>query len=358
MLAGTAALAVTPALLGAAGRPSTGLPADEVVADALRSAVVAHSGLVQVDGWLGLPTLPLQNDATAQLDTSTRVRTWWVSPTVWRTDTLAATGQREEVAATGATLAWDYERSSVLVRQTLPGLRLPRTADLMPPAAARTLLAWLSTSDRPSSLPPREIAGHDASGARVTSGEPTSSVAALDVWVDNLTGLPLELDLYTRGNAEPVFRTRFLDVSTQRPDPTVVSPVLSGQAQWSTSRPDILSAIRSAGGTLFPDSLTGLPGTAGTGLPAGIATYGTGFARLVLLELPHRLVPRVEAAVGAQTEDFGTGRAAVLRSRLLQVAVIETADGRGYLLAGTVTGDAMDAAVRATLAALPTGPAG
>ncbi len=175
--------------------------------------------------------------------------------------------------------------------------------------------------------------------------------------VDSLTGLPLEVDLYTRGNAEPVFRTRFLDVSTQRPDPAVVSPVLSGQAGWSTSRPDIVSAIRSAGSTLFPDSLSG-SGTAGAGLPTGIATYGGGFARLALLELPPRLVPRVQAAVGAQTVDVGTGRAAVLRSRLLQVAVIETADGRGYLLAGTVTGDAMDAAVRATLADLPGGPAG
>ena len=64
------------------------------------------------------------------------------------------------------------------------------------------------------------------------SGEPTSSVAELDVWVDNLTGLPLELDLYARGNAVPSFRTRFLDVSTQRPDPAVVSPVFSAQAHW------------------------------------------------------------------------------------------------------------------------------
>ncbi len=335
VLAGTAALAVTPALLGAAGGPNAGPPADEVVADALRSAVVAYSGLVQVDGWLGLPTLALQNDATAQLDTSTRVRTWWVSPTVWRTDTLTPIGPREDVAAPGATRAANGERSPALIRATLPGLQLPRTADLMPPAAARTLLAWLSPSDRLRPLPPGEIAGHDASGARVVSGEPSSSVAALDVWVDSLTGLPLELDLYTRGNAEPVFRTRFLEVSTQRPDPAVVSPLPSGQGRWS-----------------------GLPGTAGTGLPAGIATYGSGFARLALLELPPRLVPRVEAAVGAQTVDVGTGRAAVLRSRLLQVAVIQTADGRGYLLAGTVTGDAMDAAVRATLADLPGGAAG
>ena len=183
-------------------------------------------------------------------------------------------------------------------------------------------------------------------------------MATLDVWVDTLTGLPLELDLYARGNAVPSFRTRFLEVSTQRPDPAVVSPVLTVQAQWTTARRDILSFIQSAGSTVFPGALSGFAADTGGGVPAGIATYGTGFARLALLELPERLVPRVEETVGAQTVDVGTGRAAVLRSGLLQVAVVETADGRGYLLAGTVTSKAMDDAVRSTLAALPTRAAG
>ncbi len=360
-LAGTAALIALPTLLGAARQPSTGLPAAQVVARAVASAGTAYSGLVQIDGRLGLPALPIQNRATEQLDQTTRVRVWWLSPTAWRTDTLDATGQQDEIAAdaSGATLGWDYERNSVQIRPTSTGLRLPRTADLMPPAAARTLLAWASLADRVSALPPRVVAGRDASGASVTSAEPDSSVSSLQVWVDTVTGLPLELDVYERGNAVPVFRTRFLDVSLDRPDPTVVSPVLSPSARWSIQRRDLLSYIQTVGSTQFPTQVGGLPATsAGTGLPAGVATYGNGFARVALLELPPRLVPDLQDALGTQTVDVGTGRAAVLRSGLLQVALLETAGGRGYLLAATLSSDAMDAAVRSALAALPTTAAG
>jgi hypothetical protein len=357
VLAGAAAIAVTPTLIGAAERPSTGLSPSTVIADALASSTTPYSGLVQVDGRLGLPTLPIQNQATTQLDQSSRIRTWWLSPTVWRTDTLGLTGQQVQFAASDATLAWDYERSTVQVLPTPTGLRLPRTADLMPPAVARTLLTWRSTADRVSALPPQQVAGRDASGAQVTSGEATSSVASLAVWVDTATGLPLELDLYARNNPVPVFRSAFLDVSLQRPDPWVVSPVLSPTAHWSMQRRDLLAFIQSAGNTTFPAAVAGLPATTGdAGLPAGIATYGSGFARVTLLELPPRLVPRVEDAVGSQTVVVATGHAAVLRTGLLQMALLETADGRGYLLAGTLTGTAMDAAVRAALEALQAGP--
>ncbi|MFI5099644.1 MAG: hypothetical protein ACHQE5_03890 [Actinomycetes bacterium] len=356
VLTGAVALAALPTLLGAAERPSTGLSASTVIADALASVRTPYSGLVQVDGRLGLPALPIQSQATAQLDQSSRIRTWWLSPITWRTDTLGLTGQQEEVAAatSAATLAWDYERNTVQVLPISPGVRLPRTADLMPPAAARTLLAWRSAADRVSALPPQLIAGRDASGARVTSGEAASSVSSLTVWVDTATGLPLELDVYVRADPVPVFRTRFLDVSLERPNPAVVSPVLPPSAHWSMQRRDLLEFIQSVGSTTFPAQVAGLPATTSdTGLPAGIASYGSGFARVSLLELPDRLVPRVEEAVGAQTVAVGTGRAAVLRTGLLQVALLETAGGRGYLLAGTLTGTALDAAVRDALAALP-----
>ncbi len=335
VLAGAAALALAPALPGAASPPEGTPPARAVLAAALHSATVAHSGLVQVDGWLGLPSRRLQSDAMAQLDRNIRVRTWWISPTVWRTDVLAPTGPWPGLVparlSAAATQAWEQERAAVLVRATLPGLPVPRTADLMPPAAARALLAWISTADRVRALPPRRIAGHDAAGAEVLSGEPSSSVGVLDVWVDTLTGLPLELDLYGRGNAVPLFRTRFLEVTTQRPDAAVVSPAVAPRTPW------------------LPAVLAALAAGSGADVPAGLATRGAGFARVALLDVPTRLLPRVEAAIGAPMLDLGSGRAAVLRGGLLQVAVLETAGGRGYLLAGTLTGTAMDAAVRSAL---------
>ena len=45
--------------------------------------------------------------------------------------------------------------------------------------------------------------------------------------------------------------------------------------------------------------------------------------------------------MGSQTVQAATVTGCRLRSGVLQVAVIETADGRGYVLTGTVTLDAL-----------------
>src|SRR5439155_19472764 len=117
------------------------------------------------------------------------------------------------------------------VQPSVAGVRQPRTVDLMPPSAARFLLAWASSLETVTALPARTIAGRDADGARVTSGEPASSVQSLDVWVDRVSGLPLELAVRARGLADPVLTTRLLDVSLQRPTDSEVSPTLTDQAR-------------------------------------------------------------------------------------------------------------------------------
>ena len=194
---------------------------------AMGSARTPYSGLVEVSGRLGLPALPFASAAVAQLDATSRVRAWWVSPSLWRTDSLSAFGQREDVAFAAGVLEWDYESTTVHVQPSVPGIRQPRTDDLLPPSAARLLLSWASPQDTVTALPARTIAGRDASGARVSSGEPGSSVRSLDVWVDTSSGLPVELDVRARAVADPVLTTRFLDLSVQRPSDRDVSPALS-----------------------------------------------------------------------------------------------------------------------------------
>ena len=227
----------------------------------------------------------------------------------------------------------------------------PSAANRRPDAARGRplLLSWASPQDTVTALPHGRIAGRDASGARVSSGEPGSSVRSLDVWVDTSSGLPLEVDVRARADADPVLTTRFLDLSSQRPTTGTSRRRSSASAHWSVDRPDVLSFVRTAGDSPLPDvgarAAAVAAGTAGSpgrdrdvrdGLRAGSRCCRS----------PTGSCPAIEASVPGVTVDVGSGRAAVLRSRLVQVALLEPADGRGYLLAGTLTATAMDAAVR------------
>ena len=57
--------------------------------------------------------------------------------------------------------------------------------------------------------------------------------------MDASTGLPLEIDFYEPGNAEPVFRTRFLQLSLRRPDESALAPSPPWPMPWPVS---VLSA--------------------------------------------------------------------------------------------------------------------
>ena len=353
----TALLIASPTLVAAAFAPTgVALTPQQVVSAAQASSDVPHQGLVQVEGRLGLPSLPFAGNAFGLLDQGTRVRTWWASPTSWRTDTLSAGGQVEQFAIPGATRSWDYERRTVTMLADTEGLRTPRTVDLMPPAAARWLLSLAGPTDRAVLLAPRVVAGVFASGAEVVSSEADSSLAAVDVWVEPSSGLPVQVDAYVRGFAVPVFSSYFLDLSLSTPDPAVLSPRLDPSADVHVQRFDLLSFLRSVGTATLPTWLAGLPRTTdASAVPAGVGTYGTGYARAVLLQLPDRLLGRVQATIGASSaagsssvRAFG-GQAAILRTPTLQLAVLATKAGGGFLLVGALTTKAMDAAVQDVL---------
>ena len=332
-------LAATPALVGARPAAGSDTPAADLVRQALGSEPVAFQGLVQVDGRLGLPVLPVQSSGLTLLDHSTRIRVWWASPGAWRTDLLSAGGQQGEFATADGTRQWDYEQNTVDDHIISGTVRLPRAADLLPPAAARSLLAWITPDDRVTRTGAAVVAGRSADGLRVEPGDARSSVGRLDVWVDPVSALPLRLDVYARGAGVPVFSTQFMDVSYDRPDATLTHPAMTPTAHYELSnRRDLLAFVADTGKALFPSMLGSLPALTGVGLPAGIATYGSGFARVALVELPPRFAPRVIDSLGSTpTAAVAGGRLVVLGSAVLQVAVLQPNSGGTVLLAGTLT---------------------
>src|SRR5437588_9910983 len=131
VVAGLAALLFGgPALLGALPvRVSAPAPA-QLLQRALASDSVAHQGLAEVDGRLGLPMLPDGDGSTRALNATTRARTWWASATSWRVDRLSPTGQQTTFATDDGVDVWDYESNDLTFTVGAPKVRLPRLDDL------------------------------------------------------------------------------------------------------------------------------------------------------------------------------------------------------------------------------------
>jgi hypothetical protein len=352
---GTALLIAIPAILGAVPARPAGAPSPGQLLDAvLGSSTVAHQGLAQVDGRVGLPELPFPTHALPLLDTSTRLRSWWVSPTSWRTDVLSAGGQQQEVTARGGTVTFDYENDVARVGAPLTGLRLPRPTDLLPGPLARYLLSWAGPEDAVVPLDAQRIAGVDAAGIAVVPADPGSSLARLAVWVDPATGLPVQVEVFATGSTEPALRSQLLDLSYDRPDAAVLSPELSTTVRWERRNRDVVSFLDLFQDERPPPMLGPMQRTDGG--VSGIATYGEGYTRVALVVLPPQLVPRLLDSVAGVEDDgdpgrprttrVGSSQVAVLPSSLLPVALVVTPAGTGYLLAGTLTADAMTALLR------------
>ncbi len=98
------------------------------------------------------------------------MRVWWRSDSAWRVDKLLRhrgdrPGPRRRADhRSGATRATEAERS------VDPDIRLPRTADLMPPRSARRLLARRRPATTSRRCPARRVAGRDGLGLRLAPG--------------------------------------------------------------------------------------------------------------------------------------------------------------------------------------------
>jgi hypothetical protein len=224
-------------------------------------------------------------------------------------------------------------------------LRLPRAADLLPPALAQRLLNGFAPSDRLRSIAPRRVAGIAAPGLRLVPGDPDSTVGALDVWADPRTGLALRVEITGRAGGAPSVTTQFLDLR-QGPDavsPAVVTPPDAPGAHRSVADVTALGqAIDRYARTVLPARLAGRERS---DLAAGdddtaVPTYGTGFAAFTVLQLPPGIAGQVFDAVHAAqgtVSDLAPGRAVVLRTALLTLLVVLPADQPdGFVLAGPV----------------------
>ena len=239
-------------------------------------------------------------------------------------------------------MLWDYERSRLTEVVGTSPVRLPRADDLLPPQAARRLLAGVGSEDRIEPLPGRRsVAGLRAEGLRIVPGDRRSTIGHVDVWLDPDRGLPVAIEVVDRSGVTAL-SSAFIEVKLATPKPSWVrAPTAPGAQHDVTDAPDLAARMQRFNDSWLPDSLAGV--AASEPIVGGTATYGTGLVRFVVLTLPGRLGNQIldAARTGGATElDFSTTGEGVLVSHgLINLVVARAANGRTYLIVGLVGGD-------------------
>lgn len=365
-----AVLCAVPGLIGL-------LPANAERVDpaALRAKIFAadppHSGYAESVGSLGLPDLPAIDDLGGLLGGRTRMRVWQASAGAWRVDVLTPGGERDQYATASGTTGWSYEDNLRTDFLGFPALRMPRPADLLPPALARRLLKAAGPNARLEALPSRRIAGVAAPGLRARPTDPDTTVGSVDVWADPRTGLPLAVEVVGKAGGPASLGTRFLELAQGPVLPERLVPPVAEDAQYVVAdAPQVSAALDERLPDSLPNRLVGrVAQAANDDAPRALRVYGSGFAAFTALALPPGLDGRIfraaragGAAIGRLTPAPTSPPADLVLDLLPQVAVIrtplltllvltDTADGSGYLLAGPVVESVLLAAARELAAA-------
>ena len=341
MTCGVALLCGLPAIIAALPVPGSSLSAAGLRARILASADVPYQGYAESSVDLGLPSLPDLGDVSMLLDGVTDQYAWYRSPGEWRADILTATGESDTYQTSHGTFQWDYEQDLLTQILGAQPVRLPRAADLLPPALARRLLGYASAGDRISRLPSQRVAGMAAAGLRLVPSDPATTVGEIDIWANPSDGLPVEVAVTGRGGRQPILVARFLDLSERRPSLATVTPdPAPGVGFTTTELPDVNGILRRFGPPL-PGRLARASRVPAPGGLADVAAYGTGFSRFAVLPLPgdvgERAMDAADAA-GAGGISLSGGLGAMIETPLLTLLLAQSQSGGPvYLLTGTVT---------------------
>ena len=322
--------------------------------DAVLSGVVPHTGVARSDGGLGLPEFPKLETAAALLSTTTSIRVQVAADDRWRADQLTPVGEIDSYRVGDTEYVWDYGFTRLTVVRPIPPVRLPRASDLAPSDLARRLLT-ITGGDPLTALPPRRVAGWSAPGFRVRPADPDATVERIDVWALPSSGggaaLPLAVEVAARGvpdTAPPAVATRFESVALGAPPESALRPQSPPGAERIAAQPgDLAAVLRGLNAPEPPDTLAGRPrvglpvdrAVPGAEILPGVAVYGTGIGRFVLVpagrEVADQIIASAGSVGGAPVPGFAPDRATRVATPALSLVVVRRRGG-GYLLAGTV----------------------
>jgi hypothetical protein len=345
--AGVALLCALPVVASALPASVPRLTAGQLRGRILASARVPYAGYAESDATFGLPALPGLGDVTSLLDGVTRMRVWQASPRRWRVDVLSDAGERDTYQLGSRSYIWDSGQELLTEVAGQPPLRLPRAADLVPPALALRLLDEAGQHARFSVIAPLRVAGRSAAGLQMTPADPASTIGRVDIWAEPGSGLPLLVEIFGRGSAAPALETQFFQVSPWRADAGVLTPRRGpGTGFTVTSARSLAGELNSLGLEDLPRRLAGRPRVPLPPAFGGVGVYGGGLSAFVVLGIrgSRDLVGEALAAGGAVLS-LPDGVAALIGAPLVNAVVVRPAGSSlSYLIAGTVSAPVLERA--------------
>jgi hypothetical protein len=347
VVAGTLLLVAAPVALHLLPAADSDASAAELLAQVRGAQGHPWSGYVETDGALQLPDADRFSEVGALLGERTTMRAWWQDDRRWRVDQLLLTGETDLVHDGDTTLRWDYEHLDATLSRD-PGIRLPRTADLVPPVLAERLLRGLDEGDV-ERVPAERVAGVSAPGLRLVSSSDLSSIDHADLWLDPGSGVPLRVEVYADGADAPAFTSRFRDFSADRPSLDEVSfEAPPGVHVDFDDVLDIADAANQYAPVRPPATVAGLAKVDSSDRAVGV--YGRGMTEVIAIPLRDREADALrEQLVQTAGVDRSADRTAVSVGPLGVVLTGGEGDG-GWLLAGTLTPAALDRAADDVLA--------
>jgi hypothetical protein len=341
--AGVALLCGLPVIASALPVSVPQLTASQLRARILTSADESYAGYAESNATFGLPPVSGLTGLTSLLNGVTRMRVWQATPARWRVDVLSDAGERDTYQVSGyRSYIWDSGGqllTEVRGRQTY---RLPRAADLVPPALALRLLSEGGRQARFSVIAPLRVAGRSAAGLRMTPADPASTVGRVDIWADPSSGLPLLVEVFGRGSGRPALESLFFQVSSWHPDPRVLTPARGPGAGFTVTSPSNLAgALSNLGLVTLPAELAGrirLPVQPGF---ETIGAYGGGLTTFAVLGVRgssgRHLIPDAVKAGGTPLVIAGGDGAEISAPLLNAVLVRPPGFFVTFLFAGTVS---------------------
>lgn len=303
------------------------------------------SGYVETRGTIQLPSVDRFDSVGALFGEELRLRAWWRDDQSWRVDRLFTTGETDIARQGHGLVEWSFEQNEADLSHD-PEIRLPRTADLVPPQVGARVLRGAAPGSI-TRLPARRVAGRDTLGLRVRPSR-RSSIERADLWVDSDTGVPLQVELFAVGERVPSFATTFRSFDATRPglDTVTIDPP-AGVDRTFDDVLDIADAANQFAPFVPPTTVAGLARSDSSLGAVGI--YGTGLVQLVVVPLRDREAVPLREQLGRTLGNRQVPTGTVVSLGPLGVLLTGEVGEGGWLLSGTVTEATLQIAARDVL---------
>lgn len=231
--AGIAALVLTAGATGSvlAANADEGLPprsAAELLVDVQNATVDGMSGTVVWQSDLGLPAIPGTGKGSSRLSSlvsgSHTLRVWYSGPDKARVALLGTLGESDTIRNGNDVWVWSSETNTATHYRVSPSETKrdqaspdPSTLPKTPQEAADRALKTLDPSTKVTTNGTARVAGRSAYELVLTPRDSASLVGEVRVAIDGKERVPLRVQVFSKGSAEPAFEVAFTRVSFDRP---------------------------------------------------------------------------------------------------------------------------------------------